>query len=194
MQIESRIDLSLNVFCVMVASGDKKRPYFFNIPTDVTQRGAQVFECCVAEAISRHEAWVSGNATNFAAASAPTTAAENTEPAASPAASRKKTSAPVQEKVEDVTPPATEARKKKGAPAPKTALIVFEKNDFCKKVFSEIVTERLGTGWAKDPECASDAKAIAANLEALKITCAIDGEVTQEFKDRVLAELNALYE
>lgn len=194
MQIESRIDLSLNVFCVMIATGDKKRPYFFNIPTDVNQRGAQVFECCVGEAISRHEAWVSGNATSFGAVSSPTSVEEDSKPAASQVANKKKPSAPVQEKVEEpVEDKPAVSRKKKVEPV-KQVLVTFEKNDFCKKAFSDILTAKFGQGWTKDKEIAADAKEIAGILEAKRVTVAIDGEIQQEFIDRVNEELDARYE
>lgn len=197
MKIESRIDLGLNVFCVQIDDGKQCRPYYFNVPSQPEGRTAQLFECCISEAQTRHEAWVSGNYEPEAAASTPTTVVENTAPAASPAV-KKKAATAAEPTEEPATPPSAGPVKKKKpgavAEAPKPVEVKFEKNPFCKKLFAEVMTEKLGAGWTKDADYAVDGKAIAKLLEDEGVVCAVDGVMTDGFKARIIEELESRYD
>jgi len=209
MKISSKVDLSLNVFVVTCEDEHGNcRPYHFNLPADASQRGAQVFECCVGEALVRHEAWVSGNYHPIAespdsssALLTPTVVENTTQPVASPVA-KKRPAAAAEPSDPAATSPsvgAAPAAKKKpaaaaAAAAPTPVEVKFQKGDYCKKLFGAILTEKLGTGWTKIADYAADAKLIAKVLEDEGIVCTIDGVVTDEFKARVIAELEERYD
>jgi hypothetical protein len=77
---------------------------------------------------------------------------------------------------------------------PKPVEVPFTKNDFCKKLFAGILTEKLGKGWSKVEDYATEAAEIAKVLETEAVVCSIDGEMPESFRERVIAELESRYD